>query len=154
MSDDLSMQLRELRKSTDELNVLTDKANDLVRRAEAFLSQECRVGGPVYVFVSSAQSDDDGPVWSTYLGYDRHKGELRIVVSGFLEDELRELKPWAECSRDLKLETLDALPKVIQELSKKVRKQVADVKAKVELLDSMIPSPAEKPQQPAGRRRG
>jgi hypothetical protein len=152
MADELSMQLRELRKSTDELNVLTDKANDLVRRAENFLSQECRVGGPVHVFVSALEPEDGSPEWSTYLGYERYKGELRVVVSHLVDGEPHEVKAWAECSRDVKLETLDALPKVILELSKKVRKQVADVKAKVDLLDSMIPPAAEKPQPP--RRRG
>jgi hypothetical protein len=154
MADDLSMQLRELRKSTDELNVLTDKANDLVRRAENFLAQECRVGGPVHVFVSALDSEGGAPEWSTYLGYERYKGEHRIVVSHLVDGDPHETKAWAECSRDVKLETLDALPKVIQELSKKVREQVADVRAKVDLLDSMIPSAAETQKLPSGRRRG
>lgn len=143
MADDLSMQLRELRKSTDELNTLTDKANDLVRRTENYLREECRIGGPVHVHVASLDEtveSPDGPEWSTYLGYDRYNGELRIVVSHLLDGDPREVKAWAECSRDIKLQSLDALPKLIKELLKKVREQVADIQAKVDLLDSTIPS--------------
>jgi hypothetical protein len=146
MTDDLSKQLLELRKSTDELNVLTDRANELVRRTEQYLIEECRVGGPVYVHVASMdepvveEAGPGAPEWSTYLGYDRYKGELRIVVSHVVEGDEHEVKAWAECSRDIKLDTLDVLPKVIQELLKKVRKQVAGVKATVDLLDSMIPA--------------
>ncbi len=42
---DLSQQLRELQKSTEELNAATDKANDVVCRTEIFLKEKCRVGG-------------------------------------------------------------------------------------------------------------
>jgi hypothetical protein len=37
-------QLRELQKSTEDLNGLTDKANEVVRRTETFLAEKCRVG--------------------------------------------------------------------------------------------------------------
>jgi hypothetical protein len=157
MADDLSMQLRELRKSTDELNALTDKANDLVRRTESYLSEECRVGGPVHVHVPSLDQDIEppgGPEWSTYLGYDRYKGELRIVVAHLLDGDEHEVNAWAECSRDIKLAALDALPKLIQEILKKVRKQVADVQAKVDLLDSIIPTSGGSQRRSSAPRRG
>lgn len=143
MAVDLSQQLRELQKSTEELNAATDKASDVVRRTEIFLKEKCRVGGHASVEVPSLDEDvdpRDGPFLETYLEYERYKGDYRILVTHLLDGDPRETKPWAECSRDIKLQTLEALPKLIDELLKKVRKQVADVQATVDFLDSMIPS--------------
>ena len=44
-----------------------------------------------------------------------------------------------ECSRDIKLKTLDALPDLIAELLKKVMEQVADVHEKVSSLENLFP---------------
>ncbi len=63
----------------------------------------------------------------TYLEYERYNGDYRILVTHVLDGDSHETKPWAEFSRDIKLQTLEALPKLIGELLKKVKKQVADV---------------------------
>jgi hypothetical protein len=154
MENDYSASLRELRESTNKLNALTDRANDLVRRTERFLSEECRVGGPIYVHVESLDEDvePDGPCLETYLGYGRFKGEHRIIVEHVLEGDPRGAKPWAECSRDIKLASLDALPTLIKKLLEKVSKQVADVDAKLSALESMV-TPNTGTKKPASRRR-
>jgi hypothetical protein len=156
MAVDLSKQLRELQKSTDDLNALTDKANEVVRRTELFLREKCRVGGRASVPVPSLHEDDDpeGPAWETYLEYERYKGDYRILVTHLVDGDPHETKPWAECSRDIKLKTLDALPELIGELLKKVRKQIADTQAKVDLLDGMIPSASEVQPRPSAPRKG
>ena len=154
MATDLSTQLHELQKSTDDLNAITDKANDVVRRAEIFLREKCRVGGWASVYIPIPEEDEDpegGPTWETYLRYDRYKGDYRIVVEHSMDGEPHSVKPWAECSRDIKLETLEALPALIEELHKKVRKQIAGVQAKVDRLDSMIPSVADLDQRPSAK---
>jgi hypothetical protein len=156
MTVDLSKQLHELQKSAVDLNAVTDKANDVVRRTEVFLREECRVGGRASVPVYSLHEDDDpeGPAWETYLEYERHKGDFRILVTHLVDGDPHETKPWAECSRDIKLKTIDALPKLIGELLKKVKQQVADVQAKVDLLDGMIPSADKLPPRPSPSRKG
>jgi hypothetical protein len=157
MTVDLSKQLRELQKSTDDLNGLTDKANEVVRRTEAFLTEKCRVGKGAAVEAPSVHEDNDdpnAPMWETYLEYGRYKGDFRILVTHVVDGDPQETKPWAECSRDLKLKTLDALPKLIGELHKKVREQVADVQAKVDLLDGMIPAASELQPRPSASRKG
>jgi hypothetical protein len=159
MADHLSKSLRELRNSTEELNALTDRANDLVRRTERFLSEECRVGGPTSTHVewmdqsAEGPNGEQGPEWSTYLCYKRHKGEHRIMVEHLLDYDLRESKPWAECSRDVKLETIKALPNLIDELLSKVNDQVSGLQATISQLDSII-SPADASEKPSPRRRG
>src|SRR5258708_32234646 len=76
MTTDLSKQLRELQESTNDLNSLTDKANDIVRRVELFLKEKCRVGGWANVAVPSEDEREGDPddAWETYLGYERYKG--------------------------------------------------------------------------------
>lgn len=157
MAVDLSQQLLELQKSTEELNAASDKANDVVRRTEIFLKEKCRVGGYASVEVPSLAEDvdpPDGPDWETYLEYERYNGDYRIVVTHVLDGEPREKKPWAECSRDIKLETLTALPNLIEKLLKKVRKQVADVQATVDFLDSAIPPASGLRRGPSTPRKG
>ena len=142
MTDDLSKSLLKLRNSTNELNELTDRANALVRRAERYLSEECRVGGPVHVEVPSMDQPNEnfGPDWSTYLGYERYKGEHRIVVTHAVDGDPHEIKAWAECSRDIKLKSIEALPDLVQMLLEKVNEQVAQIHEKLCLLEGMIPS--------------
>jgi hypothetical protein len=156
MAVDLSKQLRELQKSTDYLNGLTDKANEIVRRTESFLKEKCRVGKRAGVPAPSLHQDDDpdGPEWETYLEYERWKGDFRIVVTHLVDGNVHETKPWAECSRDVKLKTLDALPNLVGELLKKVKEQVADIQATVDLLDGMIPSASELQPRPSASRKG
>jgi hypothetical protein len=145
MEDDHSASLRLLRGASDELNALTDRANELIRRTERYLRDECHIGGTHHVHIPSMDvtaemaNGQTGPEWSTYLGYERYKGEHRIVVSHLVEGDQHELKPWAECSRDVKLKTLDGLPELIHELLETVNEQVADVRAKLGKLESMIP---------------
>jgi hypothetical protein len=156
MEDDHSASLRQLRGASDELNALTDRANELVRRTERYLRDECHVGGTHHVHVPSmdvtAETSDGppGPDWATYLGYERYKGEHRIVVSHLLDADPHEIKPWAECSRDIKLKTLDALPELIQRLLETVNEQIADVRAKLGKLESMIPADGSKARSSRG----
>ncbi len=156
MAVDLSQQLRELQKSTEELNAATDKASDIVRRTEVFLKEKCRVGGHANVEVPSLLREDppNGPIWETYLEYERYKGDYRILVTHLVDGDPHETKPWAECSRHIKPERLEVQPKLTDQLLKKGKKQVAAVQATVDFLDSMIPSASGLPRGPSTPRKG
>jgi hypothetical protein len=73
-------------------------------------------------------------------------------VTHLVDGDLREAKPWAECLRDIKLRTLEELPLLIEDLHQKVKMQIAQVQAKVELLDGMIPSESEL-QRPSAKKK-
>lgn len=157
MAIDLSMQLDELQKSANELNALTDKANDIVRRTEIFLTNTCRVGGCTEVPIYPLDDDDEADSETTlqnWLVYERFDGEFRILVTLTEEDKLRDKKPWAECSREMKLRAINSLPKLIDELLKKVRKRVSDAQASVQLLDSTIPAAGETQPRASRSRKG
>lgn len=157
MATDFSAQLSALQNSSNDLNALTDKANDVVRRVEIFLREKCRVGGWASAYVPQPEEDEDPEdprTYETYLRYERYKGEYRITVTHLMDGEPQETKPWAECSRDMKLMTLEVLPDLINELHKKVSKQVTHIQAKIDLLDSMIPSVGEPQHRPSPRKKG
>jgi hypothetical protein len=157
MAIDLSRQLHELQNSTNDLNALTDKANDVVRRVEIFLRDTCRIGGWGSVYVpppEDYEEPENGATWETCLEYQRYKGDYRIIVTHLLNSDPHESKPWSECSRDIKLQALEALPALIDELHKKVKKQIAHVQGKIDLLDSMIPSVNELQPRPSAKKKG
>jgi hypothetical protein len=156
MATDFPAQLQALQNSTNDLNALTDKANNVVRRVEIFLRESCRVGGWASAYVPIPEEDEnpeDPRTIETYLRYERFKGEYRITVTHLIDGNAQETRPWAECSRDTKLKTLEALPELIDELHKKVSKQVALVQARIDLLDSMIPSVGEPQQRPSATKK-
>ena len=157
MTGDLSKQLHALQKSTDDLNALTDRANEIVRRVEVFLREKCRVGGQASVAVDSLTQDhshDGGPIIEPYLDYERYKGDFRILVSTFIDNELHDSKPWSECSREVKLKALDALPELIGKLHEMVNSQLQETRAKIDHLDSMFPSAAELQQRASASKKG
>lgn len=144
MKDDLSVSLHELRNSTNKLNTLTDRANGLIQRTEYYLSKECRIGGPVNVHIEALDKLDHNdnpnlPEWTSYLGYERHNGEHRIMVTHVLDGDPHESKPWAECSRDIKLKAIEALPSLIEKMLEKVQNQVVELEGRLDRLDRIIP---------------
>jgi hypothetical protein len=155
MAVDLSKQLRELQKSADDLNELTDKANEVVRRVEIFLGEKCRVGGYAGVNILSDEvPSDEGPDCESYLVYDRYKGDYRILVANCVNGDEVEKKPWAECSREVKLTALDFLPELISSLHAQVKEQIGAAQAKIERLDKMFPSASELQLRPSPAKKG
>jgi hypothetical protein len=124
MPDDLSVAVERLRTSTQRLNTICDSAAQVIRDIEAFL-QEHHVGVAASVEVSRDDVTGEGRYFDiTYLAYTRCKGTFRIsvVVDPVSAQGPEDLytTPWAECSRDTKIETLDKLPELIVELANQV----------------------------------
>jgi hypothetical protein len=157
MAVDLSKQLRELQKASDDLNDITDRANDIVGRVEAFLGEQCRVGGEASVPVAFDDADgasEEGPEWETYLQYGRFKGKFRFLVTHTINGDPHETKPWTECSRDIKLKTVEALPELIGKLLETVKSQIGDARAKIDLLEAMLPPGADSQQRSTPSKKG
>jgi hypothetical protein len=119
--EDLNEALLSLRAASQRLNEATDNANSLVRSVEDFLARDCSVGLYATVKVSSA-GDEEGKYSShVHLTYARISGRYRICIekeSDFPNDpEKSSLRAWAECSRDDKLDTVSALPRLLMKIS-------------------------------------
>jgi len=125
MSDSLRASLEKLKKSTTQLNKITDEAAQLVIAVEAFLNRECSVGLETYLQVASQAIDEHGTEESTVLGYARWQGRFRIVVTIGIDPEESQTKPWSEWDRETKLETVKKLPDLLQQIAADVDTHVA-----------------------------
>lgn len=126
MSKNLPQSIEELRSSSGRLNKLTDEAAVVIKRVEDFLNKECSAGVQAYVLVSKQSDDDEQVIESQYLAYCRIGSRYRIAVvwEVNVEPDARNEKPWSDCTRDDKIETLEKLPDLITEISKKLASKI------------------------------
>lgn len=90
-----------LRSKAAQLNKLTDEAAASVKLVEEFLCKECSIGVEVWIETHYEKYT---------MGYSRYGGSgFRIMVRN---DTLE--KAWTEWDRTVKLETIPALPKLVQ----------------------------------------
>ena len=142
MEDVLSNALDKLRASSFRLNQLTDEAGAMVAEVEDFLNQECSIGVPVYVSVK--ESDDCAGNGSQYLGYQRVGVRFRIAVSWGEDPREDQVKPWSDCTRAVKIETLKMLPDLIGKIGEKVDETIAEVETALSSLSQTFHNSAEK----------
>ena len=148
--------IAKLRTLSPQLNESTDEANRVVAMVEKFLNDECSIGLPAEVGVSTrtlrveADDDDEATTATEYttLNYARVDGTFRIAVEVGLshegadergmartEWEQTSLTPWASCPRSVKLETFPSLAdllKAICESTEKAIEQTAETSKAVE----------------------
>lgn len=121
---DSDTSLKSLRESAAALNKLTDEANEAVSRAEITLN-EFGVGSGEYILVKDADSEPRKG-HTQYLECRRVNNRHRVCVvwtkAGSLQDET--LKPWSDCTRTEKLETVKKLPELLTRIIKVVRSQL------------------------------
>lgn len=148
MADDLSVAVERLRTSTQRLNSICDSASQVIREAETFL-EECRIGLPAWILVSSIDETGEGRYFTqTQLSYQRLGGKFRIVVvvtpfdATGPEDVL--VRPWSESTRDEKLETLEKLPELLVELAKQVEARTVKAEQAMTAVGSLLKLPAKK----------
>ena len=115
-----------LRTASLRLNEITDKAISAVRQTEQFLNEECSIGLPVSV-PASVNSE-------IRLAYSRIGGKYRICIVG--KDE--NARPWADCPRDEKLKTFNALPNLLEAIAIETEKMVAAVRESVEKTTEIL----------------
>lgn len=127
MIDGLDAAVAKLRASADSLNALTDKIARSVTEVEAFLNDVCSAGVDAWAEVWRSDEQGAGLEAYTALVYRRIGGRFRIGVERGVIDfpEKTELKAWAECSRDLKLETAKALPELVRQVSEAIDDRIA-----------------------------
>ncbi|MCH7885850.1 MAG: hypothetical protein IIC01_11455 [Planctomycetes bacterium] len=126
MSKKMPCSIATLRTASARLNKLTDEAAITIRQVEDFLNKECSLGVATYVAVSKHQVCDDGPLTTRYLAYCRIGQRYRIAVVWVCEDEPDASieKPWSDCTRDDKIETLEKLPDLIAAISSELESKI------------------------------
>lgn len=129
-----------LRNTTPMLDVVTDKANAAVRKAE-FVLNEVGAGLPVQVEFDQADelspSGDENHGYEEadrFLAYERFNSTFRICivhetwessrvdVDGRLDGAVRRnrrVQPWDQCDRETRLVAIKVLGKLIEELAAK-----------------------------------
>jgi len=122
MSDALQRAVMKMRSSTKCLNEITDKISHIVKQVEEFLNVTCSAGVYASVNVTTTTLPEEGPEEYQDLVYCRVGSHFRIAVADWweVEPENRSIKAWAECSRDVKLETAKKLPDLILEIAKQI----------------------------------
>jgi len=132
----ISRSFDQIRSLSPKLNKATDDANKTVLRVEQFLD-ECSLGLPAEVFCYAGADNR----FEVSLGYTRRGNRYRIVVvttrfdvgedehivldeNGDAKVQNREERPWCECARDIKLETIPQLPALIEALASNAEKSI------------------------------
>lgn len=119
MSTSLSASIEKLRKSSSHLNTISDSTNETVRTIEEILRDEFKIGTPAFIKTGSEED------CSTYLEYRKIGNIFRIAVVWADEYGEREsAKPWSDCTRKVKIDTIKHLPALLVELTKKVDEQL------------------------------
>ncbi len=112
--------IEKVRKSAAVLNQITNKAQLTVAEVEEFLDRECSAG--VHACVQFSEESEGDAVRTWWLEYRRVGQRFRIAVVSSLDvdPESENVRPWSDCPRDLKLESLQKLPKLITEIARRL----------------------------------
>ncbi len=110
-----------IKNMADALNKLSDRACAAVNQAEFWLSEN-GIGPLPYVKGK----------WR--LSYERVSGKMRIAVSS----ETSPLFPFAECSRECKLEAIELLPKLLETIEVRQVELVARAGSAVDEAEKCI----------------
>lgn len=150
---ELREAVESLRSLAPRLNKITDEANEIVRSVEQFLNEECSVGISAHFRYKDFEGTTDGGV---FLEYRRVGQKYRIAIVE-ADDNYRDtsVKPWADSSRQDKLESFPYLPELLRHIAEKVSEQVQKVEvAARDVVDTLgvfrqpVPSRPTPPSAP------
>ncbi len=128
----MSKSIEKLRQSSTRLNEITDRAAETVHRVEVFLNQECKAGISACVRVEEEVDPTSGSASYLDLCYCRVHGKYRIAVADKDDGDPDDwcTTPWSDCTRNVKLRTVEKLPDLIKQI-------VANVEEKIKRVDQI-----------------
>ena len=131
--------LAKLKQSADILNAITDTASDSVKSIEEFLSKECSIGFHSYVCVRSPGEETPE---SVFLEYRRIGNKFRIAVVEVdaLEPDREYLRAWSDCPRNLKMETIEKLPELIDKITEQVELEIVSANDAMHTVNDVLKS--------------
>jgi hypothetical protein len=152
----LNQSLNRLRGLAPELNKTSDEAARLVLQVETLLTKELAIGVVAEVAVHSRQLSAK-KVEFTSLAHTRLDGKFRIAVvverrTEFVNDrnfpdyawETVSETPWAECPRDVKLETFPKLPDLLKSIIENAEKAQTKVLETQLTLTAVLGQPKDR----------
>ena len=143
MADMLRPRLDRLDELSKKLNSSTDDAGKIVQGVENYLSDILHLGTSGAVMIDSDDDPRNASFSSTHLVYGRLCSKYRIYISCTEEfhgrQELPEDTPWANCSRELKLQSFARLPDLLDKLIENLERAIQQVADNSELIQSLLP---------------
>ena len=147
----LHASLIRIRELAPELNKVSDEATRIVQGLEDLLAKELFIGTRACVaFVTKLLSPKKRS--SKELCYCRIDNKFRIAVVetlaiDFVDEsgqpqhasEERDLKPWAESPRDVKLESFPYLPQLLEEIVKRSESVADSVRKTQDTIEQNFP---------------
>jgi predicted NBD/HSP70 family sugar kinase len=131
---DLAKSIDAIRTSTGRLNSTVSDLADTVRELEASL-ESWGVGVPARVTVDV----DHDNAWYVDLVYTRVGQRFRVAVeSAELGDPCPSVKPWSDCSRDTKLETITLLPGLVAAIAAAVERRIVAADEAAATVQAMV----------------
>lgn len=131
--------LVKLKQNADTLNAITDSASASVKSIEEFLSKECSIGFHSYVLVRDADEDSQEII---YLEYRRigTKYRIAIVEADVLDPERELARAWSDCPRNLKIETIEKLPDLIDKITEQVESEIVSANDAMQTVNNVLKS--------------
>jgi hypothetical protein len=148
MTDDLSVAIKRLRTSSQRLNQISDEAAQLIQDIEQFL-EETRVGvsATVQIGYGASSPNADSPDWADLLSYRRlNSGKFRVA---FVRQDVESshegtVRPWSECTRDEKLQSLEKLPELLVELANQIEERTIRAEQVLSIVNASLQLPKKK----------
>jgi hypothetical protein len=133
-------QLKRVRDSAVRLNELCDQASESVRVLEEFLNKDCSIGIEASVLVSK----DEDPYHQSALSlrYGRWGNRFRVLLEWYETpcaepgEETRS-KPWVECKREDKLESLPFLCDLITAIDEAVQTRIQKAESAIAAISEL-----------------
>ena len=131
--------LLKLKQNADKLNAITDTASASVKSIEQFLSNECSIGFHSFVHVDGP--NEDSPV-SIHLEYRRIGNRYRIAVVEYdaSEPDREHARAWSDCPRNLKIETIEKLPNLIDKITERVESEIVSANDAMLTVNNVLKS--------------
>lgn len=105
-----------IRELADQLNSLTDTMAEQVKEIE-----DCGLGIPAEVAVPGAEYT---------LLYCRFGSKMRVCVGNQGVNNPPVVKPWSDCSRDVKIQSAKSIPALLAEMENLARERIAELNRK------------------------
>ena len=118
-------KLNRIKHAASSINKVADEAAAEVKRVETWLAEN-KVGTRVWVMC---------PGHGVEMGYDRFGSDFRIM----LKDKDGEAKPWTDCVRRLRMDTLPYLPSLIVQIMHSVEEELNKAAKKLDDLRLALP---------------
>jgi len=153
MGQELREDLNRLRGIAEQLNATTVEAAAVVQAVDQFLGEELCVGvtAASRPFESQRALGDDNRelVVTTHLAFGRVQGKDRIYVlkatleknewkENFTKIVAEDRTPWADCSREVKLQSFAMLPELLGNLAARVDDVATQTSRTVEMVRELI----------------